>query len=268
MNDDMSEMSLRTVDSPPHSVAGRRARWRNVAAFAVCAIVLLAVFRLALARGQIVEEIASGGQRAQAGQVFLWTYPRRHDALFPPLIAYPSGAFFDQSAFVPHYRVAKSGIDTRIRLELLGEYYVLEPCILPEDYVYVGYAVTNEKEGSRFLAWYREHAQDKHLEWQDIPVEAGAGTAGTATLFRLNTDLANKLNALGMDGSEATALSVYIPVLIERPGHYKLPGGWVVFLDGHVSFLAYPGPFPMTQAFVEGLQHSGNKEEKQVEAGF
>jgi len=50
-----------------------------------------------------------------------------------------------------------------------------------------------------------------------------------------------------------TKVQSLIPVLIERPevhGH----GGHVSYMDGHVEFVPYPGKFPMTTAFIEGLR--------------
>lgn len=44
-----------------------------------------------------------------------------------------------------------------------------------------------------------------------------------------------------------------IPVMVERPELHG-NGGHVLYLDGHVEFLPYPGPFPMTEAFIEGLR--------------
>ena len=44
-----------------------------------------------------------------------------------------------------------------------------------------------------------------------------------------------------------------IPVIIERPDWYE-GGSNVLFMDGHVEFIKYPGPFPMTEAFIEELR--------------
>jgi len=51
-----------------------------------------------------------------------------------------------------------------------------------------------------------------------------------------------------------------VPVLIERLGNHKDPGGHVLYLDGHVEFVPYPGPFPMTKetvALLESLDAMG-----------
>jgi prepilin-type processing-associated H-X9-DG protein len=43
------------------------------------------------------------------------------------------------------------------------------------------------------------------------------------------------------------------PILIERPELHG-DGGHVLYLDGHVEFVPYPGKFPMTKEFIAGLR--------------
>ena len=45
-----------------------------------------------------------------------------------------------------------------------------------------------------------------------------------------------------------------IPVLIERPWNHKPAGGNVLFMDGHVAFIRYPGAWPMTEATIGTLE--------------
>ena len=46
-----------------------------------------------------------------------------------------------------------------------------------------------------------------------------------------------------------------IPVIIERPGHHKDPlGGNVLYADGHVEYIEYPGKYPMTEAVISALE--------------
>ncbi|MCL4693921.1 MAG: hypothetical protein KJ060_15590 [Candidatus Hydrogenedentes bacterium] len=44
-----------------------------------------------------------------------------------------------------------------------------------------------------------------------------------------------------------------VPVMVERPELHG-NGGHVLYMDGHVEFVPYPGPFPMTVAFIDGLR--------------
>jgi prepilin-type processing-associated H-X9-DG protein len=45
-----------------------------------------------------------------------------------------------------------------------------------------------------------------------------------------------------------------VPIIWEWPGHHEVEGGNVLYLDGHVDFVRYPGKFPMTEKFIEALR--------------
>lgn len=51
----------------------------------------------------------------------------------------------------------------------------------------------------------------------------------------------------------AVKLQSEIPVMVERPELHG-DGGHVLYLDGHVEFVPYPGLFPMTESFIDGLR--------------
>ena len=38
--------------------------------------------------------------------------------------------------------------------------------------------------------------------------------------------------------------------MIERLGNHKPEGGYVLYLDGHVEFVRYPGKWPMTKTTI------------------
>jgi len=50
-----------------------------------------------------------------------------------------------------------------------------------------------------------------------------------------------------MLGSTAAAV---IPVLWQMPDRLGQGGGFVVYMDGSIQWLPYPGPFPFTAAFI------------------
>ncbi len=43
------------------------------------------------------------------------------------------------------------------------------------------------------------------------------------------------------------------PIMIERPSLFG-DGGHVLYLDGRVEWIPYPGPFPMTEKFIQALE--------------
>jgi prepilin-type processing-associated H-X9-DG protein len=73
------------------------------------------------------------------------------------------------------------------------------------------------------------------------------------TYYRLKQGVERFLiTEIGNPASSAVAQSV-VPVMVERPELHG-NGGHVLYMDGHVEFLLYPGPFPMTEPFVEALR--------------
>jgi hypothetical protein len=86
---------------------------------------------------------------------------------------------------------------------------------------------------------------------ETIPVPKGKGTLGSETLYRLHNDLLEILATDHIVPKEAPKLRRQIPILVQRPieGH-----AWVVYLDLHAEYLPYPGPYPLTEAFIQALE--------------
>ncbi|MCC6695630.1 MAG: hypothetical protein IT365_08365 [Candidatus Hydrogenedentes bacterium] len=53
--------------------------------------------------------------------------------------------------------------------------------------------------------------------------------------------------------ASSVMIQSHSPILIERPELHG-DGGHVLFMDGHVEFVPFPGPFPMTGKFIDGLR--------------
>lgn len=56
-----------------------------------------------------------------------------------------------------------------------------------------------------------------------------------------------------MNPFSSEMIQSHSPIIIERPELHG-DGGHVLFMDGHVEFVPYPGPFPMTEKFIDGLR--------------
>jgi hypothetical protein len=115
-------------------------------------------------------------------------------------------------------------------------------------YAYLGYVIENEAQGLAFVKAYLERVAAGDDFEADLKVEPGTGNNGTDTLYRLRSP--GELEALSRNLGEQAAS---IPVVVEWPGNHRPIGGKVVFLDGHTEYVPYPGPFPMTEAFIDGL---------------
>lgn len=103
---------------------------------------------------------------------------------------------------------------------------------------------------------------DQNIELEDLGLEGlGAGNGGSDTIFRLREGIERALiTDINNPGAAAIAQSL-VPTLWDTVstrvagGNVEFthaPGGSnVVFLDGHVDFIRYPGKFPMSRAFAE-----------------
>lgn len=121
-------------------------------------------------------------------------------------------------------------------------------------YVYLGYVIENDVQAQAFLEAYPTLAGRPGAFEQDLPVAAGTGTCGADVISRLYT-LEGPPERLECLKERASS----IPVVIEWPDIHLHPGGKVVWLDGSTEFVSYPGKFPMTELFIEGLRELNSR---------
>jgi hypothetical protein len=191
-----------------------------------------------------------------------WEYGQLHEGAYPPLDPRPGVLLFDLSKVRAGYRlgpVFKGREKNPGNAAVFGDLnaniaYSLEDLVEPGRYFYLGYAVTNEREGRSLLDAYRKQAASGGGFADNLKVAMGSGTLGTDTLRLLNLNLLQTMASEGVAIDPATVLLSTIPVMIERPAENDPPGGWVVYLDRQMKWLPYPGPFPMTEEFIRGLE--------------
>lgn len=167
-------------------------------------------------------------------------------------------------------------------------YNVGEPhpdCITCQSYIYLGWVITNEKEGLAAVESYlkafsvegqeqekapkekkkKESTEDLILTNQyktidsadsrlegDLLVPEGKGNMNSSVIHRLN-DRADSFTDRAGAWPEVSYPSK-VPIMWEWPSHHTPPGGHVLYLDGRVEFHQYPGKFPMTERFIEALR--------------
>jgi hypothetical protein len=121
-------------------------------------------------------------------------------------------------------------------------------------YWYLGHLITNEAEGLAFVKAYRyraEHGLSLSADFEPL-------NEGEPTVYRLTGDLVTR--RYGPRPSTAAEYEAWppcsIPVMVERPKHKWMGkiGGCVLYLDGSVRWLPYPGGFPMTEPFIHALE--------------
>jgi prepilin-type processing-associated H-X9-DG protein len=118
--------------------------------------------------------------------------------------------------------------------------------IRDHSYWYLGYMVADEKTGLAFVDHFRKQAQQGLTLSDDLQI-------GNETIFQLRDGIERFLiTDINNPGASAMAQSS-VPIMIERPGLHE-EGGNVLYLDGHVEFIRYPGKYPMTERFIGALE--------------
>jgi len=117
-----------------------------------------------------------------------------------------------------------------------------ETAITVDGYWYLGYALPDEEAGMVFVKAYREFFEETGKPPIDDRIEARTHDGGDGGWI-------DRLRGQWHERESGSP----IPVFIERPGHLR-GGSNVLFLDGHVEFMKYPGPWPMTEKFIKALE--------------
>jgi prepilin-type processing-associated H-X9-DG protein len=226
----------------------------------------------------------------QIGLAFKVYAARDPENLWPPLSAQPAQLAVEANAIYPEYISNAEAFISPAHPDAkpLSRRAKEDPLsvIADHSYWYLGYAIPDEETGLAFLDHYREQANARVSLLSDIEL-------GSHPVFRLRQGLVqfriegklpndrlmryiggkpapvsqanaiaelNKLAVLNpLSSSRAAHASSFaipqstIPVMIERPGLHE-NGANVLFYDGHVEFVQYPGPFPMTQKFINALE--------------
>ncbi len=182
---------------------------------------------------QTAESEKASNNFKQMGLVFKMFANEAPGAIFPPLEA-------QQGVLTPEWK------------KIYPEYLTDPSVLFPNDGIarcYFAHALTSEAQGLAFLDAVQQLGIEAVRD-QDIQVGAGKGTAGGDVILRLQEGIENRLLPELPQHAGAAAVQPIIPVLWEVPGEREESGGWVLYMDGHVQWQPYPGPFPMTEAFV------------------
>jgi len=123
------------------------------------------------------------------------------------------------------------------------------PRIFGADYWYLPYAVTNNEQGVAMVNAIGERLkQGKELK-PILDVPQGKGAGGSDKLYRVHTGVTQRF--IRNVNNPKPVSTADIPVVVGDPR--ALGAGNVLYMDGHLAFRDYPGEFPMTRDFIEGL---------------
>jgi prepilin-type processing-associated H-X9-DG protein len=123
-------------------------------------------------------------------------------------------------------------------------------CITDMSYCYLGWLVTTDEEAEAFFRAYDNLAPEDYD--RDIIVPERKGNGGGNVIHRIREGAERFMRDPSITAHE-------IPIMWDKPSANPanlshLPaGGNVLYLDGHVEFIAYPGKFPMTEMMARLL---------------
>ncbi|MFA6240700.1 MAG: DUF1559 domain-containing protein, partial [Candidatus Hydrogenedentales bacterium] len=118
-------------------------------------------------------------------------------------------------------------------------------------YFYLGYAVMSDDDVEAFAEAYRATTASGGEFEDNLTSAAHAAGIGSGTVYRLKEGVEVKITN---DKNASVTTQADIPVLIERVGHHLPLGANVLYMDGHVEFIKYPGKWPMTERTISVLQ--------------
>lgn len=170
---------------------------------------------------------------------------------YPPLNVRAGELSVEPRALVPEYITNTSLFVSPAHPEALQlkEQALREPLSVIDDrsYWYLGYVLPDEDTGLVFLEAFKGAVKAGDALDDDVAI------GGFGTIYRLREGVERAVIMDVNNPEAAREMQARIPIMIERPG-IQDGGSNVLYLDGHVEFIPYPGRFPMTNEFVEALR--------------
>lgn len=135
----------------------------------------------------------------------------------------------------------------------LQEAAVSSPESLLDDdcYFYLGYALQSDDDMETFAELYRKTIEEGGDFERDLHVSESSLQSRSKKLYRLRDGVDRKFT--GDTGVPAPGPED-IPLMIERLGNHIPGGANVLYMDGRVQFIRYPGKWPMTERTIGILQ--------------
>ena len=250
-----------SASPPPPIQDGSKSQAIACLVLAILAFVCLGIGAVAnvLARArEVAERMSCQNNLNQLGMVVkMYCVDKENkNHAFPSISGKPGCLMFDKEEVYPKFLD-----DPRIlvcpshRTESMGK---LKPEQLLDDqsYFYLGYALCGDEDVENFCEVYRQRMAAGQPLDDDIPVPRGKGTNGGEIIYRLQEGVERLMVTDINNPGSANLAQSSMPIFIERPIRhwFRSGGGNVVFMDGHVEYVKYPGFWPMTEKTISALE--------------
>ncbi len=173
--------------------------------------------------------------------------------VFPPLTSLRGHLAMDASAIYPEFVTDATVFVSPAHPDYANVANVAksdpQSAIADHSYWYLGYMLPDEAAGLAFVRVFRAAA----IAGEVLSADIDAPDLDQGSIYRLREGIERLLITDINDPRAATGFQSTIPIMIERPGFHE-GGANVLFLDGHVEFISYPGKFPMTESFIQALE--------------
>jgi prepilin-type processing-associated H-X9-DG protein len=207
--------------------------------------ILAAIMLPALARAREAARRAScANNLKQVGLICKMYANENPDGYFPPLSSQDGMFMFAPDSVYPEYLTDPNVLVCPSDADMNAP-----GTIDDKSYYYLGYAFSNESEALAFLDSYPDFIAQGVDFTQDLPAPPGEGSFGGDMFLRLDEDVCNDT------GFRPGQIPIMFDVFSSQVSSFNhVPGGCnVLYLDGTVQFMRYPGEFPMTQAVGDAL---------------
>ena len=130
-----------------------------------------------------------------------------------------------------------------------------------DSYTYLGYIITNDEELEAFVNVYKVRIAQGLPFNCDLDAPPGLGSSHSDKFVRLQKDINRYITPLiGFPGGGSNSNVESLPIMWDNlqlkpcentPSSNHSPiGSNVLFYDGHVAFLKYPGNFPVSEKSI------------------
>jgi len=257
----MDEVQQREERAPLSPMRMPVLAYQLIVVFALVGI-LAAILLPALSRAREAARRASSANNLKQFGVVFKMYSNEWDGFFPPLAPYDGIWMVDLRAIYPEYLtdlnilVAPSLPERNEVAEQMRRALEQSPIdweqihrLAARSYTYFGWSLQDDSDVIALKERYPQLAKaDYH---HDISIPGGR-------LYRVREGVERFFIAnINRPASSAQAQSE-IPVMFDA-AHVHVPkGSNVLYMDGHVKFIRYPGEFPVTPTVLDTFRPSEN----------